>query len=479
MKHLSVLFVGDDAFDTDEGYQGTGQFLFAMLGTQGNHGFEMDSKTNDNTNSLPRSHPAFYSTTIIGGGANGRSGGLLNLKEGTGGKFGNMILTNPKDIGVTFKDCGSETLTQVLPASTAALDYLYFSPSNIIYGASTPLDKQSTCSSLYSTAPTYLNQDPGLASVPADSDYTQLTNTFSPLPLPSSVACLSTIENMPSGYDAVSCKGAFKSPTDNWLEGWSWLDCANKMAPTGLTDMCTSLPAEPFETLQEKIVTIGGDYTSDLTLYKDTSYLLPAQLFMKSSAKLTIENGTSIYAIPPRKKSYDSLYLGDSPAPAVVIEKGATIEADGNAASPITFTTILSEQFLADPNTVVTDTASGTGSISLGERGKWGGLIILGNAPTSASTNQAIEGLSGDKLYGGADPNDNSGFLKYVRVWHGGAVIGANNEINGITFGGVGSGTVVDYCEVAYNADDGFEVRLPTEAGISAAGCDPPDPPLL
>ena len=97
----------------------------------------------------------------------------------------------------------------------------------------------------------------------------------------------------------------------------------------------------------------------------------------------------------------------------------------------------------------MTDTASASGTITLGERGKWGGLIILGNAPTSAATPQAIEGITG-KTYGGSIPTDNSGTLQYVRVWHGGAVVGANNEINGITFGGVGSGTTVEYCEVAY-----------------------------
>merc|ERR550537_1090141 len=136
VKYLSVLFVGDDAFDTDEGYQGMGQHLLVMLGTQGNHGTEMDSKTGGNFDSMPRSHPAFYSMTIIGGGSSGRGGGLMRLREGTGGKFGNVILTNPTDIGVRIGDCGSEAVTQTLPASSTTLGtaggsadagYLYFS----------------------------------------------------------------------------------------------------------------------------------------------------------------------------------------------------------------------------------------------------------------------------------------------------------------------------------------------------------------
>ena len=94
----------------------------------------------------------------------------------------------------------------------------------------------------------------------------------------------------------------------------------------------------------------------------------------------------------------------------------------------------------------------------LGARGKWGGLILLGNSPTSASSPKEIEGITG-YTYGGTNPTESSGTLQYVRVWHGGSVIGADNEINGITFGGVGSGTTVEYCEVAFNADDGFEAR--------------------
>ena len=146
-------------------------------------------------------------------------------------------------------------------------------------------------------------------------------------------------------------------------------------------------------------------------------------------------------------------------APAIVIEQGGKIAATGTAAAPITMTTVLSEVALSSSTIVTTDTSSASGgAVALGETGKWGGLIILGRAPTSAASyaSNYIEGITG-KPYGGTDPTDSSGLLRYVRVWHGGAVVGADNEINGITFGGVGSSTVVDHCEVAFNADDGFE----------------------
>merc|ERR1712167_244147 len=93
----------------------------------------------------------------------------------------------------------------------------------------------------------------------------------------------------------------------------------------------------------------------------------------------------------------------------------------------------------------------------MGKPESWGGVILLGKAPVKGSP-ASIEGLVGDQFkYGGGDVGDSSGTLKYVRVWGGGERMGADNEINGITFGGVGSGTSVEYCEVALKTDDGFE----------------------
>jgi hypothetical protein len=117
---------------------------------------------------------------------------------------------------------------------------------------------------------------------------------------------------------------------------------------------------------------------------------------------------------------------------------------------------VLAESALVSSATTSTD--SNENAITLGERGKWGSLILLGNAPTNVATTTQIEGITG-YTYGGTNPTESSGSLQYVRVCrHGGAIVGANNEINGMTsFGGVGSGTVVDHCEVAYNADDAFE----------------------
>ena len=102
--------------------------------------------------------------------------------------------------------------------------------------------------------------------------------------------------------------------------------------------------------------------------------------------------------------------------------------------------------------------------ILTGQKGLWGGLIVLGNAPVSVDGDAVafqIEGVPASDpngLYGGTDASDNSGTIQYLQVRHGGTNIGEGNEINGITFGGVGSGTTVSNVEVIANVDDGIEM---------------------
>jgi hypothetical protein len=148
-------------------------------------------------------------------------------------------------------------------------------------------------------------------------------------------------------------------------------------------------------------------------------------------------------------------------AHAIIVARDGQIWANGSESCPIIMTAA------ADPL---------DGSYSVQNRGQWGSLILLGRAYTNKRTADAdptatatdgvgtIEGLAaGDSrhLYGapiGQEVNtDNSGVLRYVSLRHGGQIIGANNEINGLTLGGVGSATTIDHVEVISNLDDGFE----------------------
>lgn len=126
--------------------------------------------------------------------------------------------------------------------------------------------------------------------------------------------------------------------------------------------------------------------------------------------------------------------------------------AEGSASEPIIFTSIADE---IEPGEIASPNLDPT------LNGLWGGLIVLGNAPISAdAASVQIEGIppsDQNGLYGGSDADDNSGSIKYVSIRHGGANIGEGNEINGLTLGGVGSGTTIENIEIVANQDDGVE----------------------
>jgi hypothetical protein len=160
---------------------------------------------------------------------------------------------------------------------------------------------------------------------------------------------------------------------------------------------------------------------SNLTLFADTLYTLTGIYFVPTGKKLTIQPGTVI--------------MGDTAA-TLVIQPGAKIIASGTSANPIVFTS------RKDP-----------GSKAPGD---WGGIIILGSSPTN-QINPVIEGGIIPGTYGGALPDDSSGVMRYVRIEYPGYRFQLDNEVNGLTMGGVGRKTVIEYIQVAYSFDDSYE----------------------
>jgi hypothetical protein len=402
---------------------------------------------------------AMATTALLDGtGTGARAGTMVYLNDGTGGKWGNGILAYPTSTGVLFDDCGSSlSYAQTLPAASVGISspgYLLFSANNIIntadaasqFAISEGISGTNTGSCVAADTWSAVLGAPGFAAV-ATTDLADPSATFNPQLSAAGAACTGAKDASPNGdafFSTLTCKGAFGSSTDNWLASYLWLACKGKMVGASCTSSAaTAALAPPFVMLRPTVNLLAYTYTTNTALGgANISYILASQVFV--SATLTIPAGTTLYALP---------VPNGVATPALVVLKGGMLVAAGTASSPITLT-ILSEHALSGSVTAVTDSSSA--AIALDERGKWGGLILLGKAPTNVATTAQIEGIVG-YTYGGTAPTESSSSLQYVRVWHGGAIIGANNEINGITFGGVGSGTTVAYCEVAYNADDAFE----------------------
>ncbi|MFW6223075.1 MAG: hypothetical protein ACOC3T_05640, partial [Bacteroidota bacterium] len=177
--------------------------------------------------------------------------------------------------------------------------------------------------------------------------------------------------------------------------------------------------------------------TGTMTLKSDKTYTLDGFVYVGDGETLTIEAGTMIQGNPG----------GGENASALVVTRGGKIIAEGTSTDPIIFT--------ANGDTK-------EGAYPLYANGLWGGVIILGKATHNEPVDaMAIEGIPDDvgfdNKWGGTDDADNSGTFKYVQIRHGGTDIGAGNEINGLTMGGVGSGTTISYVEVLSNRDDAFE----------------------
>ena len=181
---------------------------------------------------------------------------------------------------------------------------------------------------------------------------------------------------------------------------------------------------------------------SDMTLTNDKVWYLVGRTSVEYGVTLTIEPGTIIKGNSGTGAN----------ATALIIARGGKINAQGTSEQPIIFTSEID-------------------NIQIGElygsslvptlNGLWGGVIICGNAPISASnTSMQIEGIPASDpngLYGGTIETDDSGVLSYVSIRHGGANIGEGNEINGLTLGGVGNGTTINNIEIVGNQDDGIE----------------------
>jgi hypothetical protein len=192
-----------------------------------------------------------------------------------------------------------------------------------------------------------------------------------------------------------------------------------------LTNWTNFKPATTEYNQANQILT--GTITTNLKLTKDNTYRLIGTVYVTNNAVLTIEPGTVIRG---DKESCGTL----------VITKGSKIMAEGSSTYPIIFTS--------------------NNAISERRPGDWGGIVILGEAPINKTGGESFLDFNFDpaiSYYGGQDPNNNSGILKYVRIEYSGHKINALKELNGLSLAGVGKATKFDFIQISFSNDDSFE----------------------
>ncbi|MCL4549206.1 MAG: T9SS type A sorting domain-containing protein [Bacteroidetes bacterium] len=407
-KHLIAFGGVDDDFDTDFGFQGKLQFLLGVrdanvadqAGTS--NGFESD---NDGSGSLnnPRTSPTWWNVTLIGPKAtsttpiDAKYDHGLHLRRSSQNKIQNLLMVGWAKDGIYID--GKQT-------NQDAKDGLWWIKNSIIAGAAKKIDSTKSVPGFD------INQwfTDNSNQYFSDNDAAKLTNPFflarpDAMPKVGSPALTGGLTPPADGFFDVSANfiGAFKS--EDWLAGWTKFNFGSE-------------------------VTVSGDISANTTWTADHTYLLDGFVHVLSGATLTIEPGTTIYGKIGTKAS-------------LIVRQGGKLNAIGTSDKPIVFTSEYTKP----------------GSSQAPAAGDWGGIILLGKAPINPSSGTGVIEGTGDAndIYGGTDPDDNSGTLKYVRIEFPGVAFSKDNEINGLTFGGVGRGTTIDYIQVYYSGDDSYE----------------------
>lgn len=430
-KHVVLTNIQDDSVDWDNGYKGKLQYVYieqAPDNSDANRGIEGDGDGGDGT---AFSQPKVANITIITNDFDGEddSEGVL-LRDQTGATIVNMLIAGSSGTGECLEMDSDDTVQGNLSDGDITISNSYIAcveAFNSVDGGVelnnwfTTVQADNVVVSFENRGQLGLNQD---GTLTAQSDLR--TQGINPA-------------NIDAFFDTNNFIGAVGD--NDWRQGWAFGFGGGAVAVVNSASGCpagtTTIAAVDGNT---NTCEISGRVTANLRLTEGNHYALSGAVFIggdnTDSATLTVDPGVVVYGA-----------AGDD---YLVVSRGSSIVANGTAAKPITFT---SRQHVA--NGVVAGLANG-------EAGQWGGMIILGNAfstkcPVAGECSLQVEGAQEGAVFGGTNNTESSGTLRYVRVMHGGFEIAPDNELNGITFGGVGSGTTVEYLQVHKNADDGVE----------------------
>jgi hypothetical protein len=426
-KHLISMSTEDDDFDTDNGFSGRVQFGISardssIVDTDAANGFESDNNE-PGTGVTPKTHGIFSNITAIGPSVNGSSpavlrpkhaeGSAMRLRRNTRLQIYNSIFAGYgrgvriESEGSYASATGDDSLT-VQNTFVAGIRGVYFQ-TDVAAGTTgvrdwffTEIfnnDTLANSTSLMLADPfnyTARNFQPQTGSPVLQASY-----WYKPYP------SYNDIDN--AFFDRVSYIGAFDG-TNDWTDGWTEWNPVNAEYP----ETTETKGNGQFSRASGLHITANETWSGML--------LLDGWVYVDAGATLTINAGTIIRGTAQS---------------ALIIERGGKINAVGTADNPIVLTS-----------------NQGTGLRSTSD---WGGLVLCGKAPNNIPGGEGVAEGGIESPYGGSDPHDNSGSLKYVRIEFPGYEVAANKEINGLTLYSIGDATSIDYIQVSYSGDDAFE----------------------
>jgi len=412
IKHAIITGADDDSLDWTKGWRGRAQHVLIMQNdnqSSSDRGFEGDNNGSAQ-DSTPRAQPKIANATLIGGTTVGDTAMLL--RKGTGANIWNVVASNWRDDCLDIDDAATYANRDTATGITI---------ESALLGCSSPTDSGSEDGDLNTWFTGQANNVIGTTS---------LSGFFNGVEEGNMVA--TDVSAMDAWFDATDYVGAVKSSdsSDNWTIGWSYAINPAPTCPTGTTPLSSTG------------CILEGTYTGNLRLVAGLDYFLRGKVVIGQdlgpdvaapiagalTGNLTIDAGVQV--------------MGEDPTSFLVISRGSKMNSNGTKGSPVTFTATNDATRNLDTDTSL-----------------WGGLVINGRATINGCLSGICEaaGEADSGNYGGNDDADNSGQMFYTVVKYAGNPITAEDELNGISFQGVGSETKVDYLQVHNGADDGVE----------------------
>lgn len=412
IKHLVVTGADDDSLDWTKGWRGKAQYVLIMLNdnqSASDQGIEADNNGSDN-DATPFAQPTLSNVTLIGGQTRGDIGMLL--REGTGAKIYNAVVAGFLDFCLDIDQ--ASTYARRDGADGITIESTLLSCTTNFASDVEDGDLEAW----------FLGQPNNAESASSLSGFFNGVNE--------NAVTATDVNALDTFFDTTDYVGAVKSSSssDNWTLGWTYGINPTPICPSGTISNGAGG------------CILEGTYTENVRLQAGLDYFLRGKVIFgedlgadasspiagRQSAALTIDAGVVL--------------AGEDQDSFLVISRGSQINSNGTKDAPVILTATNDSS-----RNLSTDTAL------------WGGLVINGRATINGCLvgicESASEGDAGN--YGGNDDNDDSGQIFYTVVKYAGNIITDDDELNGISFGGVGRNTEVDFVQVHNGADDGVE----------------------